>query len=170
VTEIHVEVAAAAPFDDRIDADLLTAAVQHAIERAGQDPSPPPGVVGTEGRPAEVSIRITGDEEIQDLNRAYRNVDKPTDVLSFSFVAEMLGPEVSLPPEWPLNLGEIVISLPYAERQAVELEHSLNTEVAWLAIHGTLQLLGYGHAEEEEAQRMEALEQGALRALGLSVE
>jgi probable rRNA maturation factor len=63
-------------------------------------------------------------------------------------------------------LGDVVIDIQYARRQALELEHSLAMEVAWLAIHGTLQLLGYAHATESEAAEMEALETEALRALG----
>jgi probable rRNA maturation factor len=97
------------------------------------------------------------------LNRTYRNVDSPTDVLSFAFTESG---ESIVPPDSPRQLGDVVIDIQYARRQALELEHSLAMEVAWLAIHGTLQLLGYAHATESEAAEMEALETEALRALG----
>jgi probable rRNA maturation factor len=65
-----------------------------------------------------------------------------------------------------VQLGDIVVSLPHAQRQALELGHSLEVELAWLAIHGALQLAGYAHDEEGEALHMETLEASALRSLG----
>jgi probable rRNA maturation factor len=67
-----------------------------------------------------------------------------------------------------LQLGDVVIDLEYARRQAQELDHSIDMEVSWLLIHGALQLLGYSHDSEEQAERMEGLETEALRALGFS--
>jgi probable rRNA maturation factor len=60
----------------------------------------------------------------------------------------------------------VAVDIEYARRQAAELQHSLDMELSWLVIHGTLQLLGYHHANEEEAEHMESLETAALRALG----
>jgi probable rRNA maturation factor len=100
---------------------------------------------------------------MQALNLQYRGVDRSTDVLSFSLLAD--GPDVPMFPDWPLQLGEIVLSVSTSERQAIDLGHSLDTELAWLAIHGALQLLGYAHESDEAAAHMEALEQDALRAL-----
>jgi probable rRNA maturation factor len=67
------------------------------------------------------------------------------------------------------SLGDIVISHAYASRQAAELGHSAEMELAWLVIHGTLQLVGYSHDTDEAAQTMEALEHAALQRLGFTV-
>lgn len=115
-------------------------------------------------RLVEMSVLLTGDEEIHRLNREYRQIDRPTDVLSFALLEGRGG--VDHPVELPLPLGEIVLSYPTVERQADDLGHTVAKELAWLTIHGTLQLLGYSHAEEREAERMETLEQEALASLG----
>lgn len=124
-----------------------------------------------------VSIRVMDDAEIQELNRRYRGVDRPTDVLSFAFEEDE--PEqgrplqrcggAQYPAHWPQPLGEIALSYPYAGRQAGELGHSVPMELAWLTIHGTLQLLGYSHYTDPEAEEMERLERSALRDLGFEV-
>lgn len=147
------------------EVDLLTRAVRVALSIAATDSPLPPAPAGY-----QVSLRLTDDDEIRRLNRDYRNVNRPTDVLSFSFVAGQEGLALQLPPGWPVELGEIVISRPYAARQAADLGHPLATELAWLVIHGALQLLGYQHAAEPEAAHMEALEREALAALGISVD
>lgn len=139
------------------DAEAIEAAVRatfDVIEEGGR--SLPNGAV-------EVGVRITGDAEIHDLNRTYRGIDRPTDVLSFALLE---GENPSLPPDVPLPLGEVIISYPYAERQAAALEHSVPLEITWLVIHGTLQLLGHRHDTEESAAEMEGLETAALRRLG----
>jgi probable rRNA maturation factor len=97
-------------------------------------------------------------------------VDSPTDVLSFSFVEKGAGQSLAQPPDAPTQLGDIAVSYPRVERQAEELGHSPEKELAWLIIHGTLQLLGYTHDADEDAARMEALEQVALRSLGFGPE
>jgi probable rRNA maturation factor len=145
-------------------AELLALAVRAAV-RAGAATSPWP--VPPDTAVLEVSVHLTGDEEIRELNRTHRGVDHPTDVLSFSFVADDPAPQRSHPGGFPIALGEVVLSLPYAQRQAAEIGHSLPTELAWLTIHGTLQLLGYLHDSEEAAAAMEALEQRTLEEMGL---
>jgi probable rRNA maturation factor len=97
---------------------------------------------------AEVHVVVTGDEELQRLNRAYRKVDRPTDVLSF--------PDGDPLPDGELLLGEIVISLDAARRQAAELGHSELRELEELVLHGTLHLLGHDH--ERDNGEMEDLE------------
>lgn len=164
--EITVLVDAAAPYRGQVDAEQLGRAVRAALRAAGRDSTP---LRWRARAPAEVSIRVTDDEEMRRLNREYRGLDRPTDILSFSFVADD-GPDLSVPPDWPMPLGEIAISRPHAERQAAELNHSTELELAWLTVHGTLQLLGYAHETEEEAQRMEALEREALRMIGFEVQ
>jgi probable rRNA maturation factor len=163
--DVTVEVDSAPRFANRVPRELLASAVTAAIQSALQDRAFPPRQAGY-----AVSLRIADDEEMQAINRQYRGVDRPTDVLSFSFVAEQQGPQLQPPRDWPLELGEILLDLPYAERQAADLGHSLETELAWLTIHGALQLLGYAHEDDAEAEHMEALERAALNALGISVE
>jgi probable rRNA maturation factor len=146
-------------FVTRISIDAVETAVRAAISAADQDD--PGRSVG--GRAIEVGVRITGDQDIQELNRTFRGVDQATDVLSFSLQE---GEPLPMPPDLPFPLGEIVVSYPYAERQAAELGHSVGMEIAWLLIHGALQLLGYAHVSEREAAEMEAVEAIALRSLG----
>lgn len=117
----------------------------------------------------EVSILVTDDLEIQRLNREYRAVDRPTDVLSFSLVADDVGQVTTLAGDMVHALGDIVISYAYAERQANELGHSLELELSWLVIHGALQLVGYAHETDVAAEHMEALERVALERLGFTV-
>ncbi|UCF88821.1 MAG: rRNA maturation RNase YbeY [bacterium] len=96
---------------------------------------------------AELSLLITDDEEIRSLNRDYRGIDHPTDVLSFSQL-EGEGPAVT-----PM-LGDVVISWETAERQALELECPLEEEMKRLLVHGILHLLGHDHEEGGEAERL----------------
>lgn len=106
---------------------------------------------------AELSILITGDEEIRSLNSAYRGLDRSTDVLSFS---QLEGEEI--PGEGDL-LGDIVISLDTAVRQADEYGHSVEEEMNRLLVHGVLHLLGYDHEKgDAEAARMRAEEEKYL--------
>lgn len=120
-------------------------------------------------RAVEISILVTDDDGIQRLNRAYRGIDRPTDVLSFSLVTDDGGNVAAAPGAEVTALGDIVLSYPYASRQAAELGHATEMELAWLVIHGTLQLVGYTHDTDATAEHMEALEHAALRRLGFSV-
>jgi probable rRNA maturation factor len=145
-------------FADRVGPDEVERAAHAGVQAALAD-----GMSSLGDRDGEMSVVVTDDTEIHTLNRIYRGVDRPTDVLSFALSEGEEGP---LPPDAPLQLGDVIVSYPYAERQAAELEHSVAMELAWLIVHGTLQLLGYHHDEEDEAQHMEALETAALRSLG----
>ncbi len=99
----------------------------------------------------ELSILITSDEEIRELNRLYRNKDKATDVLSFPMGEEIGG--------WKL-LGDVVISIDTARVQAKELGISLEEEVKRLLIHGIVHLLGYDHElSKEEEKRFREMEE-----------
>jgi rRNA maturation RNase YbeY len=97
----------------------------------------------------EISILLTGDAEIHELNKNYRGKDRSTDVLSFPADLE---PQRSVSP----SLGDIVISLETAQRQAQKLKHSLEDEAVRLLIHGILHLLGYDHenVSRQNAQEM----------------
>lgn len=153
----------AAEFEGEVDQTLLDRAVQEAILEGSAGRF---GDVGSTPSIIEVSVRVTDEAEMRRLNREYRGVDRPTDVLSFSFLDQQEGPAISYPPGWPVALGEIAVSHPRAKLQAAELGHSIEMELAWLVIHGGLQLLGYTHDTDEEAEHMEDLEQRALRSLG----
>ncbi len=121
-----------------------------------------------------VCLTLSDDEEVRALNRDYRGKDQPTDVLSFA-LAE--GESLWTPPDIPVELGDIIISLDTAKRQmrrgalprlsSVIGAHpwSLSDEVSFLALHGLLHLLGYDHVDEDEAEEMEALELKLLPTL-----
>ena len=113
----------------------------------------------------ELTLRLTDDLEIQSLNSQYRHQDKPTDVLAFADLEEVLTPSVELGE--PLYLGDIVISVDTASRQATVAHHSLITELAWLAAHGLLHLLGWDHPDDESLVAMIALQKNMLLLIGL---
>lgn len=96
-------------------------------------------------QPAYVSVQICTPEHIRELNATYRDKDAETDVLSFPLWERDERPEKGL-----LELGDIVISYRRAAEQAAELGHSLHREIAFLAIHSTLHLLGYDHERSPE--------------------
>jgi probable rRNA maturation factor len=99
----------------------------------------------------EVSLRLTDDREIQELNSQFRHKNQPTDVLSFASL-ELESPPP--PSSEPLYLGDVIISVETAIKQAQEHNHSLNFELAWLAVHGFLHLLGWDHPDEESLKAM----------------
>jgi len=109
----------------------------------------------------EVSVLITTDAEIQRLNNRFRGINKPTDVLSFPQYKSR-----AQIPQNAENLGDIIISLPRAEAQAAEFGHSLRRELAFLAAHGLLHLLGYDHEGEGEQQMFRRQEE-LLTKLGI---
>lgn len=113
----------------------------------------------------EVSIVLSTDEYIHGLNYKYRGKDRPTDVLSFA-LNEGEEPEIIDGPKEVL-LGDIIISVETAMRQAEEYGHSLEREMAYLTVHGILHLLGYDHMAEEEKQEMRTEEEHVLGLLGI---
>ena len=113
--------------------------------------------------PASLSIVLADDSSIQELNRNYRGVDSATDVLSFPAGEPMPGME-----ELPLYLGDIMISVPYAQRQAAQQGHTLSEEVQLLAVHGVLHLLGHDHLLSDEKEAMWQSQREILASLDLS--
>jgi len=105
------------------------------------------------GRNGEVSVLLTEDEEMRELNRQFRNLDESTDVLTF--------------PGTGLLLGDIAISIPYAERQAKARGVSLTQEIGFLAIHGGLHLLGFDDESEDDRRTMVDEMNRAAQAAGL---
>ena len=114
---------------------------------------------------AAVGVVVTGDAVVRDLNRRYRGEDAPTDVLSF--VLNEGAAEFVLPPGESRRLGEVVVSLPTARRQAKQAGHSLERELALLIVHGLLHLLGYDHATGDEERVMRSREAALLTSLGV---
>ena len=110
---------------------------------------------------ADLSVTFCDNEYIRELNRKYRNKDVHTDVLSFPMFADY-ELEAMVPGEEPVLLGDIVISLERAAEQAVELGNSLKREVAFLAIHSTLHLLGYDHERGREDEELQCAKQRAI--------
>ena len=110
---------------------------------------------------ADITIVLTDDAQLHELNREYLGVDAPTDVLSF--------PAAETDPETGAQyLGDIVISIPRAMLQAQAGGHPLEAEVQLLVVHGTLHLLGHDHAEAEEKARMWQAQAEVMSRLGLS--
>ncbi len=121
--------------------------------------------------PCEVSVTFTDNEGIHALNRQYRGVDRPTDVLSFPLFDYEGTSEEPPVDEWIGILGDIVLSLEQAEKQAEEFGHSFEREVAFLCVHSMLHLLGYDHETGEEDEReMRAKQTKIMSALGLAVD
>ena len=119
---------------------------------------------------AEVSVTFVDDEGIRELNKKFRGMDKPTDVLSFPLLDYEGESEEPFFDELCHNLGDIVISLERAMAQANEFGHSFEREVAFLTAHSMLHLLGYDHeiSEEDDAD-MRKRQSDIIERLGLSV-
>ena len=119
---------------------------------------------------AEVSVTFVDDEGIRELNKKFRNMDKPTDVLSFPLLDYEGESEEPFFDELCHNLGDIVISLERAMAQANEFGHSFEREVAFLTAHSMLHLLGYDHelSEEDDAD-MRRRQNDIMERMGLSV-
>ncbi len=144
-------------YADQVDADDLAYAVMAAL--------------AAEGRPeGEVTLVITGDEEIQALNLQYLAEDRPTDVLSFPATGPAGASQEETPgfvsaPEAASYLGDIIIAFPFASRQAAALGRDLAGELRLLAVHGVLHLLGYDHVEPAEEAAMWARQDAILSGL-----
>jgi probable rRNA maturation factor len=113
--------------------------------------------------PYEVSLVFTDSETVKKLNRDYRGVDEPTDVLAFYMLPQKGdASSFALPPDGVTHLGEVIISYPQALAQAKEQGHSPKRELALLVIHGILHLLGYDHEQAEEESKMRERERELL--------
>lgn len=115
----------------------------------------------------EVSLRLTDDENIAQFNSQYRNIDRPTDVLAFAALEAEIPWSEELNNE-PLYLGDLIISVETAKIQAQNKGHSLGLELAWLASHGCLHLLGWDHRDDESLELMLSEQEKLLELVGLS--
>ena len=127
---------------------------RHWVERAIES--------AAAGRNAEVSIRVVDVDEMRELNRTYRDRDRPTNVLSFP-----AGPVAGLPADEPTPLGDVVVCARVVADEAAEQDKPVADHWAHMLVHGTLHLLGFDHAVDEEAAAMEALEARILAAEGV---
>lgn len=109
---------------------------------------------------AELAVTLCDDEHIRELNEQWRGKDSATDVLSF--------PGGEMPPGAPRALGDVVISVPTAARQAEELGHSVGVELRVLLVHGLLHVLGHDHDDVDDREAMQSEEARLLEQLGLS--
>ncbi|RNC29882.1 MAG: Endoribonuclease YbeY [Candidatus Dichloromethanomonas elyunquensis] len=127
--------------------------------------------IGGGPKNAEIGLVLVDDTAIQELNRTYRGIDRPTDVLSFAMREKGEGePEINLQ-DFLIEedtLGDIVISVERARTQAEEYGHSLEREIVYLAVHGTLHLLGFEHGADGESVTMRRFEEQVMEKLGLS--
>lgn len=112
----------------------------------------------------EVDVSLVDDETIHSINRDYRGVDRITDVISFAFNDGVEEKDAIKPqPGMPIMLGEILICLPQALRQAKEIGNTENRELFFLFIHGLLHLLGYDHMKKEDEEIMFPLQEKILQ-------
>jgi len=148
--------------------DELIALLDKLLQKAGEAE----GV--TEG---EVALTFVDDENIHELNRTYRGIDRPTDVLSFA-MQESLDDELEIVYEVDDDdadqldamtdvLGDIIISIERAQQQSEDYGHSLNREIGFLFVHGFLHLLGYDHQDEASEAEMMGKQEAALSQVGL---
>jgi probable rRNA maturation factor len=136
------------PHPDFQDASLLENAARAALEQQSVSLD------------SELSIVLSDDDQLRALNRDYLGIDAPTDVLSFP--ASETDPETGA-----RYLGDILISIPRAARQARAMGHDVQSEVQLLVVHGVLHLLGHDHARAEDKARMWAAQAEVLARLGL---
>lgn len=116
---------------------------------------------------AEISVSIVNNQEIQEINRDYRQKDAPTDVISFAMQETVEGEMEILGEDIPLMLGDIIISIDKVKEQAEEYNHSFQRELGFLAVHGLLHLLGYDHMIVEDEKKMFSRQDEILGEFGL---
>jgi len=142
--------------------DLL---VRRAAEAAIAESAFPQ--LATVERPVEISVRMTGDEQVRALNSEWRGKDKPTNVLSFPLAGKDELQTASLA-DLELLLGDIILARGVCEAEAAEKGVSMQQHATHLLVHGTLHLLGYDHHDDDEAADMEEREIRALNRLGIA--
>ena len=158
-TDYAIDVQVDEEFAALVDEQTIRAAVEEVLRQLGHNE-------------AALTVAITNDEYVRQLNRDHRGVDAPTDVLSFGNQPDEDAdePHLALPPELADEMtsyvGDLVIAYPYAAQQAARYENSVAAELRLLAVHGTLHLLGYDHATPEDEHTMWAAQAAALAPFG----
>ena len=159
---LEIAIEADEEWDSSSSWDLL---VRCAAEAAIAESAFPQLATGQ--RQVEISVLLTGDDEVGDLNAEYRGKHQPTNVLSFPMVDPDDLHEANVG-DGELLLGDIILARGVCEAEAADKGATVEQHAAHLVIHGTLHLLGYDHMEDTEAADMEAREVQALRRLGIA--
>ena len=136
--------------------EKMTEAAEYAVESEN--------LLNLDKQRCELSVTFVGLDEIHELNREYRGVDRPTDVLSFPQFEDL---EEEIPEVGEICLGDVVICWEKAEEQAEEFGHSFERELVYLFTHSVLHLLGYDHMEEDEKKVMRQREEEIMEHIGL---
>ncbi|QCX32404.1 rRNA maturation RNase YbeY [Caloramator sp. E03] len=123
-------------------------------------------------KPYEISVVLTDNDKIKEINKEFRGIDRETDVLSFpmlneKFIDNNFNFEDINPQTGEVVLGDIVLSLEKAKSQAIEYGHSFEREVSFLTVHSVLHLLGYDHERDEDRIIMRQKEESILEKIGL---
>jgi len=160
---IEVAIQSEPGWDDGTDWETLAAGAVAAALRMT-----PYGEIEAAPYTAEISVRLTDDEEVRGLNLHYRQKDKPTNVLSFPMVQNDLLEALSNGDDGEVLLGDIILARGVCEREAAERRVTTAEHATHLIVHGTLHLLGYDHVADDEAEAMEDLERAALAELGIA--
>jgi probable rRNA maturation factor len=148
------------PFQADVDSAMISQAIESALALVNR-PS-----ASAAAEPNSVTVVITDNDTIQQLNYQYRGLNAPTDVLSFENVPD---PDFPAGDEDMLGyLGEIVIAYPVARAQAVAAGHAVQAEITLLAVHGLLHLLGFDHDTPDNKNRMWATQRQVMAELGLA--
>lgn len=143
--------------------NLALKAVTQAIRQT------PHGDLATDAVTIEVSVKLTDNDEVRTLNAAYRDKDKPTNVLSFPMVQPDMLDALANSDDGEVLFGDIVLAHGVCQAEAEAKQIPVEHHAAHLIVHGTLHLLGYDHETgEAEAEAMEAMERSALAALGIA--
>lgn len=146
------------------ETEVLDEEQLHTIRRLLESAARSEGVLGE----AEVSLTFVDNEKIQVLNQTHREVDRPTDVLSFAMQEGEAEPIAAGTGEGPPRMfGDIVISVPKAKEQAAAYNHSFLRELGFLAVHGFLHLCGYDHVSQEDERNMFLRQKEILHSYGL---
>ncbi|MCM2343778.1 MAG: rRNA maturation RNase YbeY [Alphaproteobacteria bacterium] len=119
------------------------------------------------GRALEVCVVLSNDAEIHALNRDYRGIDKPTNVLSFANLDSDSAADELVQADMPFALGDIIIAWETMQREALEQHKEFLAHLRHMMVHGTLHLLGYDHMDDEEAAEMEGLEVKILEKMSI---
>lgn len=160
---IEVAVSRADPWPEATDWEgLATRAVGAALAQT------PHGEWAVADVTIEVSIKLTDNEEVQALNRAYRQKDKPTNVLSFPMVQADLLDGLANSDDGEVLLGDIVLAFGVCTDEAIARDIPLTDHVSHLIVHGLLHLIGYDHEGDADAGKMESIERDALAGLGIA--
>lgn len=118
------------------------------------------------GKNITITVTLTNPENIRNINKKYRQIDNPTDVLSFPMYEKEEISEVKQQ-KYEVILGDIVISIPKVEEQAEEYGHSFKRELSYMVVHGFYHLMGFDHMKEEEKAEMREKEENILGKLNI---